>query len=719
MTGSGQMIQAGVSRIPADQEFHSIKFFEAFPSAPAVFVSNFDPVDMVRIKGETEAEFTASADAGFEDIESHGACAFKGGPWWVSQSSGNEACKTHLNEQECAAATASYIHHYEGPEECDWEPRVCFPATYLPCNGRLESCGHWCLHMVWDSCKITDEWCIEGFKFGCSRPWLQETRYEPNVCVYNEFVIGKCRGKTALDWGSCKQYVTSETECTNHPECVWTTIEAEHTKPLVEVHWMAVEKTEDGVLGAYPFIAGETSVGDDTTVSFDAGFTQVPLVFGQDHGEAKADLRLTAKDVGNFSLTLQGASADEKTSYFVYNGQSHVGTAFKAVGSVISYAYETAEFGECVVAEGSTVSGSRTRTVDCKRSDGETAEDYYCIGERPHETEACVVESFFVMSAKNGRCLGPIGGSAAQGVQVSARGQKCASDKSKFKLESGTEAGFRLVNLATGLCYCSQYAGSTIMHFDHKCNSALCDLEKSDPDEDGTFIISPVGHSCLRTARRRNNQGPVKTIKANAGPCGSESARFTFVKEGSLIVEAYAADVPAAGLGKVKQFIWGTGGGWYKDKSGKMLTDEEHLDGDHPTTPHGHPGVGWLEEAKIDFKLHSTGPIQTVNVGWLYKRDWQIKKPQKLQIQCSADGESFGSAAVFKGSDFDMPDTEYKSDEGGRKVMSFQVGNICPDDTTTFRLIVTPKGENVGKNNNKDKKAVLDEVMAFAPFKVD
>ena len=51
--------------------------------------------------------------------------------------------------------------------------------------------------------------------------------------------------------------------------------------------------------------------------------------------------------------------------------------------------------------------------MDCKRSDGETAEDYYCVGERPHETEACVMEAFVIMSVANGRCLGPKDGATA------------------------------------------------------------------------------------------------------------------------------------------------------------------------------------------------------------------------------------------------------------------------------------------------------------------
>jgi hypothetical protein len=439
-------------------------------------------------------------------------------------------------------------------------------------------------------------------------------------------------------------------------------------------------------------------------------------------------------------MILQGAAADEKASYLVYNGQSAVGTAFKATGSVITYAYETAEFGECEPESDGSDAGRRTRTVDCKRSDGETAEDYYCIGERPHETEACVMEEFFIMNVATGRCLGPEGGATAGvGTQMAARGTKCESDKAKFKLESGASKGFRLVNAATKMCYCQGGTASAKMVFKSDCNSQLCDLEKKDESQDGTFAIEAVGGTCMKTSRRRQkNEG--RDIKLKS--CGGDNGRFTFVKEGSLIVKGYAADVEA-GTHKKEQPIntnifhgdfgkkikpgddhpWGIFGNdhhdkWYKDKSGQDLTDGAKLDGDHPTHHAEHPGVGWLEEAKIDFELSEAGPVQTVNVGFLYKKEWQVKKPKKLQIQCSSDGTTFGNAAVFTGDDFDVPDTLYKSDEGGRKLMSFQVGDICGDDTTHFRLTVTPKGMNHGKNAN-DKKAVIDEVNAFAPYKLD
>jgi hypothetical protein len=380
--------------------------------------------------------------------------------------------------------------------------------------------------------------------------------------------------------------------------------------------------------------------------------------------------------------------------------------------------------------------------VDCKRSDGETAEDYYCVGERPHETEACVMEEFVIMSVDNGRCLGPkAGATAGEGTVVAARGSKCESDKAKFRLESGTSSGFRLVNSATNMCYCKASVGamSSTMEFKSDCNSELCDLEKKDESEDGTFAIKPFGRECLSTYRRRNvDRGSSKDILAvGKGPkgdnCDKDKARFTFIKAGSLIVNGYAADVEAGAHKKDQPHDFKHGeiapshdkatemkaNKWYKDTTGEMLTDGEKLDGDHPTTHTEHPGVGWLEETNIDFELSEAGPIQTVNVGFLFKRDWQVKKPKKLQIQCSSDGTTFGNAAVFEKDDLDVPETDYKSEDGGRKVMSFQVADICGDDTTHFRLTVTPKGMNSGKNDDKDKKAVLDEVMAFAPYKFE
>jgi hypothetical protein len=375
------------------------------------------------------------------------------------------------------------------------------------------------------------------------------------------------------------------------------------------------------------------------------------------------------------------------------------------------------------------------------RSDGEKAEDYYCPGEKPHEHEACTVQAFFILAVNGGRCLGPVGGgSASHGVEVSARGEKCESDKSKFKMESGQHGGFKLVNVATKLCLCQHDPGAGKMAF-YDCDTAVCDLEKKDEALDGTFVLGPVGEKCITTSRRRGKTKKDIKMTGSADTCGGDGARFAFVKEGSLVVSGYAADVPAGAAKKKqpgmpfnpKKYLKpgdthpfqpkGLKGfdqaqnRWYKDKSGDMLTDGDKLDGDHPTSHNSHPGVGWLDDVKIDFSLHDKTAVQTVNVGFLFKRDWQVKKPKMLKIQCSSDGTTYGNAAVFAGSDFDVPEVYYKSDEGGRKVMSFQVGDICGDDTTHFRLTVTPKGMNSGKNNDKDKKAVLDEVMAFAPFK--
>jgi len=703
-TSDGKMIQAGVSLIPADEEFHGIKFFQSFPSAPAVFVSNLDPVDVVRVKGETEAEFTASANAGFEAIESTGACAFRGQWAWawkgdqdlheqvrVDANEGNAVCSPDKNKQDCDATTGRWWESVHDGKDCWWD-------------------HHWPFHH-------------------CRDKYRNEERTQEGICVFNEWVIGKCRGKTPLDWGSCKKYVTSEDECKTHSECEWMTIAAEHTHPLVEVHWMAVEKTEAGVLGAYPFIAGDTTVGEETTVSFDAGFTQVPLVYGSASGEAKADVRVTSKDVGNFSMIVQGAEADEKISYFVYNGQSSVGTAFKAQGSVISYAYETAEFGACTPEEGSDKIGTKIRTVDCKRSDGETADDYYCAGHKPHETEACILEYFFVMSDFGGECLGPAdGATAGHKVRLNARIEKCVGDKNEFKVESGQQGGFRLISVATGMCYCGK-ASMSAMYFldcDEHAADYICDLEKVDESEDGTYMVKPVGLDCepgggggdrLISAghhKGRKGDGKIRTYceddlgKDMGGwsAKGDWSTRFALVKRGPLPISSYDFNVEPDG-----------GKHWYKDMTGEMLTDGERLKGDFPTKKEDQKGVGWLSEVAIDFHLDTPGPIQTVAVGFNFHKGlikWHVKKPKKVQVQCSSDGTAFGNAKSIQGSDIDVKPAKYYNDkDGGRAVLSFQVADICGDDTTDFRVTVTPQAVSTEK---KSGKAVVDEVRAFAPF---
>jgi hypothetical protein len=113
----------------------------------------------------------------------------------------------------------------------------------------------------------------------------------------------------------------------------------------------------------------------------------------------------------------------------------------------------------------------------------------------------------------------------------------------------------------------------------------------------------------------------------------------------------------------------------------------------------------------IDFKLLEASPIQAVNVGFTYKKNWQVKKPKKIMVQCSSDGSTFGNSAEIGGSDLEVkPRADYDDKKGGRYVMSLQVLDICPDDTTMFRLTVTPQA------GDKEKKAVIDEVTAFRPY---
>jgi hypothetical protein len=304
------------------------------------------------------------------------------------------------------------------------------------------------------------------------------------------------------------------------------------------------------------------------------------------------------------------------------------------------------------------------------------------------------------------------------------------------------------------------------MLFKEDCDSADCEIERFDLATDGTFMAAPVGRDgCIRTNRRRSAYAPVETnplaVADSDSNCGKHGTRFAFVREGTLEISQYTPkqadcegdcylcycnaypDLQKAFCGgaectnegsslKCKNH-WEVHGrnegrtpnpetctnighkGWYEDKSGGMLTDGQRLDGDFPSTVAGMKGVGGLEEFTMDFQLATPGPIQAVNVGFNFMKDWQVKRPEKIQVQCSSDGGStFGNAAAYQGNDEIKvkPNAYYTNKDGGRKVMTFMVLDICGEGTDTFRVTVTPKG----KQGSKEKKAIIDEVTAFGPF---
>ncbi|MAD25540.1 MAG: hypothetical protein CMO44_15370, partial [Verrucomicrobiales bacterium] len=76
-TSSGAILQAGISMIPADGEFHEIVFHKDFSSAPTVITQQVAPVDFVRAREAEAGKFWASADAGFEGVEVTGNCVDK------------------------------------------------------------------------------------------------------------------------------------------------------------------------------------------------------------------------------------------------------------------------------------------------------------------------------------------------------------------------------------------------------------------------------------------------------------------------------------------------------------------------------------------------------------------------------------------------------------------------------------------------------------------
>jgi len=381
------------------------------------------------------------------------------------------------------------------------------------------------------------------------------------------------------------------------------------------------------------------------------------------------------------------------------------------------------------VDDGSGVTGEKSRTVDCKRSDGETVDDFFCIGERPHEYEACVLQHFYVMNSVGGLCLGPEGGAtAAKHLEMAAHVEKCTGEKNKFKVESGQDGGFKLINVATGLCYCQKSTNSNKMFFREQCDGPGCELKKEDTLADGSFLLTPIGRKCIRTKSGKRPGNLKVRVTSTESDCSTDSSRFAFVKEGGVPISKYMASIaPDApnphghkihfppielfpGL-SIPGFLPEARPPYFEDKSGKMLVDGELMKGDFPNSEHNQKGVGWLNEVSLDFTLAEPGPLQAINVGFTFKKDWQVKKPKTVEVQCSSDGTSWGNAARYHGSEIEVIPTDYyKRDKGGRKTLSFQVGDICGDDTTAYRVTVKPQA------GDKEKKAVLDEIMAFAPF---
>merc|ERR1719443_841982 len=143
-----------------------------------------------------------------------------------------------------------------------------------------------------------------------------------------------------------------------------------------------------------------------------------------------------------------------------------------------------------------------------------------------------------------------------------------------------------------------------------------------------------------------------------------------------------------------------------------MLTDGKRMNGAFPVTLPGAKGVGWLSEVSLDFHLASPGPLATVTVGFNFKKKWQITRPEKLSVQCSTDGgTTFGNADTLEGNEIQvLPSSYYTELDGGRRTVAFMVADICGEDTDAFRVTVTPKA------GEKDKRAVIDEIQAFAPF---
>jgi hypothetical protein len=304
-------------------------------------------------------------------------------------------------------------------------------------------------------------------------------------------------------------------------------------------------------------------------------------------------------------------------------------------------------------------------------------------------------------------------------------GRKCIKTKTETKMkikvsdsENGCDDdGTRFAFVRGGPIEIKGYIAGTAPNVVSKATKAMKDVKDlpyEDCDISGTFTASRAQTEVTLVGKKNN---PCKGKEAGGQWKYSVSGNTLTIENGRGTTGTIAGTRPdrtitwSNGIVYTEKHIQAYPDGWFEDKTGNMLTDGEKQDGDFAVTKEEQEGVGWLSDVHIDFKLLEASPIQAVNVGFTYKKNWQVKKPKKIMVQCSSDGSTFGNSAEIGGSDLEVkPRADYDDKKGGRYVMSLQVLDICPDDTTMFRLTVTPQA------GDKEKKAVIDEVTAFRPY---
>jgi hypothetical protein len=531
--------------------------------------------------------------------------------------------------------------------------------------------------------------CVDKYPAGevspCTPLTNQDECHANAKCAWNEIVVGKCRADNVVNYGACKAHMNDEAACTGAEGCSWSTNdEAHHGPPSVAVHWVAIDAGE-GYLSSYPFVAGsEEMTSDPTTLEYTEAFTQTPLVFGSvatDRTAGEADLRVKMNAANATTLSLQGASTAEKASYLIYNGKGAAGSVFKATPVlVMNYSYHVSGWGECE-AEGSQ--GRRTRTVECKGSNGKAYAAPFCTGTLPHSEENCQVTSFYMLHAESGRCLAPEATTASEGSEVHLESaglalRTCTGEAGKLRLKAAEEnGGFKVASMQTGRCLC--LSGAEWRFSD--CSAQDCAVTRTSLP-DGTFTLSPAGStSCLR------GKPSSQTVKFYSNTyCSSTESQWAFVTEQTKIA-SYVSEPP------LHAYYYYA----FRDDDNTKLTDGVVMTdsfGDFPNAPWG----GAVNETDITLTLAEPAPVQTVTIGFVVSAEDWAALPAQVEVSCNGGTPIQGV----------IPDAG--SNAFGHYEVAANVGSECgADDVETVTIHVIGKHDN----NWQGGDAMLDEVSVF------
>ncbi|MBU38166.1 MAG: hypothetical protein CMA59_01430, partial [Euryarchaeota archaeon] len=705
-TSDGKMIQAGIALVEAGADFPAVKFHEAFASAPVVVANSISSLEAVA--GDL-AIASYAGDATDEDY-----------PEWYASKSSTDLTDGVVIDQWSEAESFKGLS-WTTDANITFDLQATSDITEVTIGYGVRS--DWERHApskVKVYCSMDgSEWSFlsEGTDF--SGVEFHNDAHVPasGKClkVLLAFTYNRNGGGFVLDEVTIKGTAHVSSIRMREPTDSEFYVKADG-EGIVAVHWIAVEKTH-GYLSSYPFVAGELDnvdpEGKDLTWSDeghgDRTFTQIPLVFASvatDRTPGEVDLRVNENSPTDLTLSLEGSSAAEKVSYFVYNGQGYTGAVVKTTPNVlISYEYAVGGWSDCEAPEGETW-GERTRTVDCQASTGTSMADVYCPGARPAATEACAVASFSIMSYHTGRCLKEKDENAPANNKQLKWKHECTGANFNFRTLPAGGNKVYLQNRATGKCLGAKgkvETGKKIV-YKNDCSGAKQKFIIEKNSDGSVFIKSGKDDSfCLSTDGPKAELGDKIDWSASAAKCSEgtgDKNKFMLVDGSMDGAEIESYDIVAGQA---------AGTEWYVD-TGLKLIDGSINPKKNWGNAETHKGVGFIrDEVDVQFKLKAASPLAVVTVGWNWREGWNVLAPEWIKVSCSADGSGWGSE-VQHSKDHLMAHRTKKA-----SMALFNVKEVCGDDTQYIRVQLKPQATPEGTEDADANKAIIDEVDVYRP----